>query len=61
MIYKTANFETHPRPLSLEKRGEIEPGNYAVNKKNSFYEVPLFFIKERGAAAAGGEFKNVVM
>ncbi|PKL17061.1 MAG: hypothetical protein CVV49_13215 [Spirochaetae bacterium HGW-Spirochaetae-5] len=57
MIYNSANFPNSPRPLSLKrKRGELRQKIYCVFQRNVLiYEAPLFFIKERGAAIAGGE------
>ncbi|PKL17807.1 MAG: hypothetical protein CVV49_09195 [Spirochaetae bacterium HGW-Spirochaetae-5] len=60
MIYSSQTLRTHPRPLSFKrKRGELEKGIYCFFQGNNlFYEAPLFFIKERGAAVAGGECES---
>jgi hypothetical protein len=56
MIYNTANFPNTPAPLLENKERNLKQGLYCVFQRDVlFYEAPLFFIKERGAAVAGGE------
>jgi hypothetical protein len=64
LIYKSANFpNSHPAPLFGKKeRGSLRQEIYCVFQGNIlFYEASLFFIKVRGAAAAGGECEKFLM
>jgi hypothetical protein len=57
---KFQTFGTLPGPsLWKEREGSLRREIYCVYQGNNlFYEAPLFFIKERGAAVAGGECKK---
>jgi hypothetical protein len=64
LIYKVTNFPNSPlAPLFGKKeRGSLRQEIYYVFQENIlFYEAPLFFIKERSAAVAGGECEKFLM